>query len=137
MATTIWSPLASGLLTGKYNAGIPEGSCLTQEGYEFLVKKLEGWKADGTLDKVKQLETFAKEELDCSLSQLALAWCVKNPNVTTVLLGATRVEQVEENLKAINVAENLKEEHMARIEEILGNKPESFWGQFERKLEMI
>lgn len=77
LATTIWSPLASGLLTGKYNESVPEGSRLAQKGYEWLVKKLEVWREDGTLDKVEKLSVFAKETYDCSVSQLALAWCVK------------------------------------------------------------
>ena len=72
--------------------------------------------------------TFAREELDCSMTQLALAWTLKNPNVTTVLLGATRVAQLEENLGAVAVARKLTDDHLAAIEEILGTKPEPWSG---------
>lgn len=137
LGTTIWSPLASGLLTGKYNDGIPEGSRLTQKGYEWLHGKLDEWKNSGKLDKLGKLAKFAQAELDCNISQLALAWCLKNENVTTVLLGATKVEQLEDNLKCIQVAEKLTNEHMETIEGILGNTPPSFWGQFDRKLEKL
>lgn len=127
MATTIWSPLASGLLTGKYNEGIPEGSRVSQKGYEWLQSILSEWKESGKLDKVKTLAQYAKDNLDCTMSQLALAWCVKNKNVSTVLLGATKVEQIEDNLKCIQIAEKLTDKHMEEIEEILGNKPETYW----------
>ena len=75
--------------------------------------------------------------MDCSVAQLALAWCVKNQDVTTVLLGATKVEQIEDNLKCIQVAEKLTDELMKEVDEIIGNKPESFWGMFERKVQSI
>lgn len=128
LGTTIWSPLSSGVLTGKYNREIPEGSRLTQPGYEWLVERLEKQRADGTLDKVEALMELAEQELQCSASQLALAWCVKNPHVSTVLLGATRPEQLQENLGCLEVAERLTDEHMARIEEILDNRPEQYQG---------
>lgn len=134
IGTTIWSPLASGLLTGKYNDGIPEGSRLAQSGYGWLAGQLDQWKESGKLDKVKKLTDYAKEKLDCTMGQLALAWCVKNPNVSTVLLGATKVEQIEDNLKSIQVAEKLTDKHMEEINEILGNKPDTFWGMMERKI---
>ena len=128
IGTTIWSPLASGILTGKYNDGDPEGSRLTQPGYGFLVGMLDRYKAAGALDKVAKLQAFAKETFDASVTQLALAWCVKNKNVTTVLLGATKTRQLEENLGAIKVIEQLTDEHMATIEEILGNRPDPYMG---------
>mmetsp|Transcript_3322 Transcript_3322/g.6332 ORF Transcript_3322/g.6332 Transcript_3322/m.6332 type:complete len:360 (-) Transcript_3322:47-1126(-) len=131
IGTTIWSPLASGLLTGKYQDGIPEGSRLASEGYSWLGKTLDKWKEDGTIDKVDKLIEYAKK-LDCSVSQLALAWCAKNPNVTTVLLGATKVHQIEENLGALKVLRKLTDEHMEEIEEILGNKPAEFMGTFRQ-----
>mmetsp|Transcript_4384 Transcript_4384/g.9474 ORF Transcript_4384/g.9474 Transcript_4384/m.9474 type:complete len:364 (-) Transcript_4384:88-1179(-) len=136
IGTTIWSPLASGLLTNKYKDGIPEDSRLAQKGYEWLVKKLDTWKADGSLDKVQKLADFAEKELQCSVSQLALAWCLKNKNVSTVLLGATKTEQLEENLAAIPVLLKLTDEHMTKIDEILGNKPES-WECQMRPLPLI
>lgn len=128
LGTTIWSPLASGILTGKYNDGIPEGSRLTQEGYGFLVGRLEEHKAAGAIDKVQKLEAFAKEHFGASVTQLALAWCLKNPNVSTVLLGATKLSQLEENLGALKVLEAMKNEHVLAIEEILQNKPTPYMG---------
>lgn len=123
IGTTIWSPLASGLLTGKYNDEIPDDSRLKQPGYEWLAKKLDTWHKDGTISKVRKLAEYGKKELDCSLTKLALAWCLKNPNVSTVLLGATKVSQLEENLAAVDVARAMTQEHMDKIDEILGNKP--------------
>ena len=133
IGTTIWSPLASGFLTGKYNDGIPDDSRAAQKGYEWLLPMLEEWKESGKLDKVKQLSEYCQDKLDCTVAQLALAWCAKNTNVSCVLLGATKVEQIQDNLKAIQVAEKLTVEHMDEIDKILGNKPDSFWGMFARK----
>jgi voltage-dependent potassium channel beta subunit len=134
IATTTWSPLASGLLTGKYNDGIPEGSRVTQSGYGFLQATIDQWKQDGKLDKVKELTEYAEKNLQCTMAQLALAWCVKNRNASCVLLGATKVEQIEDNLKAIPVAAKLTESHMEDIDKILGNKPSSYWGYGDRKV---
>lgn len=128
LGTTIWSPLMSGILTGKYNDAIPAGSRLATPGYEWLQGMLERHRGAGVIDKVRQLTALAEGELGCSMTQLALAWCVKNPNVSTVLLGATRPAQVEENLGAIEVARRLTDAQLARIEEILGNKPEAYGG---------
>ena len=128
MGTTIWSPLASGFLTGKYNDGIPEGSRLTQKGYEWLIDILESRKEKGLVETMKKLADFAGANLDCGLAQLALAWCVKNPNVSTVLLGATKPQQLEENLKCLPVVGRLTPEHMAEIDKILGNKPKGYFG---------
>ncbi len=128
LGTTIWSPLASGILTGKYNDGVPEGSRMTQGGYEWLLNLLENHKAKGTLEKIRELSEFASGELNCSMGQLALAWCIKNPNVSTVLLGATKPSQLEENLASLLVAERLTDEHMERVDRILGNKPAPYQG---------
>ena len=128
MGTTIWSPLMSGILTGKYNEHIPDGSRMTQAGYEWLQDRLKAHRASGVIDKVKQLTAYAETELQCSMTQLALAWCVKNPNVSTVLLGATKPEQLQENLGAIAVARNLTDGHMDHIETILGNRPDAYGG---------
>jgi voltage-dependent potassium channel beta subunit len=117
--TTTFSPLASGLLTGKYNSGIPEGTRMSLQGMDWLkpnVLKPE-WIA-----KIPQLKTVASD-LGCSISQMALAWCLMNPNVSTVITGASRVEQVRENMKAVEVVARLTPEVIARIEQILGNKP--------------
>ena len=128
MGTTIWSPLASGILTGKYNNGIPEGSRMTQKGYEWLHSILEKNKNDGMLDKIAELSTYAQQNLDCSMAQLALAWCIKNKNVSTVLLGATKPEQLEENLQSLDIAKKLTDQHLREIDMILGNKPAAYSG---------
>jgi voltage-dependent potassium channel beta subunit len=117
--TTIWSPLASGLLTGKYNNGIPQDSRAALQGYEWLQESI----TPERIAKVRQLEPIANE-LGCTLAQLALAWCLKNPNVSTVITGASRPEQVPENMKALDVAPKLTDQVMGRIEGILDNKPE-------------
>lgn len=116
LGTTIWSPLASGLLTGKYLNGIPEGSRATLEGYEFLRKGLTD---EARLGKVRALAEVA-EGLDCSLAQLALAWCAKNENVSTVITGASSAKQVEENFAALDVLPRLDDEVMARIDTACG-----------------
>jgi len=103
MGTTIWSPLASGLLSGKYNDGIPEGSRFALEGFDWLKDR---WIKDGTVDKVKQLAVLAKE-LGVSLAELSIAWCISNENVTTAILGASRKEQLLQNLGALGVKEKL------------------------------
>ncbi len=128
IGTTIWSPLASGILTGKYNNGIPEGSRLTQKGYEFLINSLELHKKRGSIEKIKKLSDYALSNLGCSLTKLALAWCIKNKNVSTVILGNTNPEQLIENLNCLSVVENLTSRQMEEIDEILDNKPESYTG---------
>jgi voltage-dependent potassium channel beta subunit len=128
IGTTIWSPLASGILTGKYNNEIPEGSRLTQKGYEFLINSLELHKKRGSIEKIKKLSDYALSNLGCSLTKLALAWCIKNKNVSTVILGITNPEQLKENLNCLSVVENLTSRQMEEIDEILDNKPESYTG---------
>lgn len=123
LGTTIWSPLASGLLTGKYNAGLPEGTRATLPGYEWLREEFEKPATAAKIEKVKQLTVIAGE-LGCSMSQLALAWCLKNPHVSTVITGASRVSQVVENMKAVDILPKLTDGVMQRIEDILQNKPE-------------
>lgn len=123
LGTTIWSPLASGMLTGKYNDGIPEGTRVTLKGYEWLRKRFESEEAQQDIEKVKRMMPIA-EELHCSMAQLALAWCLKNPNVSTVITGASKAEQVVENMKALEIVEKLNKDVLARIEQILDNKPE-------------
>jgi voltage-dependent potassium channel beta subunit len=122
LGTTIWSPLASGLLTGKYNKGIPEGTRITLPGYEWLMEDFKE-QSQLNIEKVKQLLPIA-EELGCSTAQLALAWCLKNPNVSTVITGASKPQQVVENMKALDFVDKLTDEVLERIEAILGNKPE-------------
>jgi voltage-dependent potassium channel beta subunit len=117
--STVWSPLASGLLTGKYNDGIPEGSRGSLEDFAWLRGRLTDPEA---IAKVRQLQVIA-DEIGATMAQMALAWCLKNPHVSTVITGASRVEQVRENMKALDVVPKLTPQVMARIEEILG-KPE-------------
>lgn len=123
MGTTIWSPLASGLLTGKYNEGIPEGTRVHLPELEWLRKKFSGEETRVLIPKIKQLAELAGD-LGATLPQLAIAWCVRNPKVSTAILGASRVEQLRENLKALDVLPALTDEVMERIEAILGNKPQ-------------
>jgi voltage-dependent potassium channel beta subunit len=112
LGTTIWSPLASGLLTGKYMNGIPEGSRATLPGYEWLKDQL----TDETRNKkVGDLKVIA-DELDVSLAQLSLAWCAMNPNVSTVITGASSADQVRENMTALDVMPLLTKEIMDRID---------------------
>ena len=116
--TTTWSPLASGLLTGKYQKGIPQDSRGSLKGYEWLNHLLTDAQ---NLAKVAALEPIAKE-LGCTLSQLAIAWCLKNPFVSTVITGASRVSQVHENMKAAEFVDALTPAVMERIDGILGVK---------------
>jgi len=123
LGTTIWSPLASGLLTGKYNEGIPEDSRLNLEGYEWLREMYESEQGQQNLAKVRQLTRIAND-LGCSMAQLALAWCLKYPDVSTVITGASKPEQVKKNMVAMDVVDKLDGNVMNRIEEILANKPQ-------------
>lgn len=120
MGTTIWSPLSSGLLTGKYNAGIPEGSRLATEGFEWLKEKQA---TDERIEKVKKLQSVA-DDLGVSMATMAIAWTIKNPNVTTTILGATKKSQLEENLKALDVLPLLNDDVMKRIDDIMQNAPQ-------------
>jgi len=122
LGTTIWSPLASGILTGKYNNGIPENSRLSLKGYEWLRARLESEEGKRKIEKTRQLTDVANE-LGVTMAQMALAWCLKNPNVSTVITGASRPEQVKENMKALDVVDKLTDEVMDKIETILQNKP--------------
>jgi len=122
--TTIWSPLASGLLTGKYNDGIPEDSrfATNKSFFESTIKELKSPAGQAKIEKVKKLTAVA-ERLGGSVSQLALAWAAKNPNVSTVILGATKVDQIHDNCKALKLMDKLTPEVMQEIEDILDNKP--------------
>ncbi len=116
----IWSPLASGLLSGKYNNGIPADSRAAQPGYEWLQ---QSGITPARVDKVKQLVPVANE-LGSTLAQLAIAWCLKNQNISSVILGASKVEQLQENLGALNVQEKLTPDVLKHIDDIMGNKPQ-------------
>lgn len=115
MGTTIWSPLASGLLTGKYNDGVPEGSRGALQGYEWL----RGMLTDAERIAVVRRLGAVATEAGIPLAQLAIAWCLKNPNVSTVITGASRVEQVHENMKALAVVDRLTPAVMASLDAAL------------------
>ena len=115
MGTTIWSPLASGALTGKYLDGIPEGSRATLKGYEWLKKHMiDSERGQARMDKVRNLKPIA-DELGVSLSKMAIAWCLLNPNVSTVILGASKVDQLKENLEALEVGPLLTEDVQRKL----------------------
>lgn len=121
LGTTIWSPLASGVLTGKYNkAKQPKNTRLGMEGLEWLKDKTV---TKENLKRVEKLEKIAND-LGLSLPVLAIAWCLKNPNVSTVMLGASKTTQLKENFKVIAAKEKLTDDVMEAIEKVLGNKPE-------------
>jgi voltage-dependent potassium channel beta subunit len=120
LGTTIFSPLAQGVLSGKYNDAVPEESRFGRLEPEKRRNMLD----EQTLEKVRQLTKIAEQELGCSMAQLALAWTLKNPNVSTALTGATRPEQVQDNVKAVGVVEKIDDALMERIEQILDNHPE-------------
>lgn len=120
LGTTTWSPLASGVLTGKYNDGFPDDTRLGIEGLEWLKDRTL---ADENLKKVRTLTEFSKD-LGMSMPVLALAWCLKNEDVSTVILGASKKHQLKENFKALEAREQLTDEVMERIEAIMDNKPE-------------
>jgi voltage-dependent potassium channel beta subunit len=122
LGTTVWSPLAGGLLTGKYEEGIPPGTRASLPGYVWLRERFEGAQAEDKIEKVRRLRTIATD-LGATPAQLALAWCLKNPNVSSVITGASRPEQVAENMKAVEAVDRLTPEIMERIEMILDNTP--------------
>lgn len=119
LGTTIWSPLASGLLTGKYNNGIPADSRLAVEGFDWLKERTY---IEAKIEKVKQLQVIANN-LGVSLAALSIAWCIKNPHVTTAILGATKKDQLIDNLKALDALTLITPEITQKIEEIMQNKP--------------
>jgi len=122
LGTTIWSPLASGILTGKYRDGIPEDTRITLSDYGWLKKNFESEEGQEKIRKAAELEPVAAD-LGVPLAQLAIAWCLLNPNVSTVILGASRASQLEENLAALELVPKLTDDVVERIEEILDNKP--------------
>ncbi len=118
MGTTVWSPLASGFLTGKYNQGIPEGSRLANVDWLRNMMKENKLLSETNIKKVMKLGELA-QKIGCSLPQLAIAWCLKNPNVSTVITGASRKEQLLDNLKAAEVKNQLNDSIMKEIEQIM------------------
>jgi len=119
MGTTIWSPLASGLLTGKYNSGIPEGSRMSLENYSWLKDRAL---TTDKLERVKRLEQVANE-MNTSLATMSIAWCINNPNITTAILGATKDTQLIENLKALEIYHQFNDNIINEIDNIIGTKP--------------
>ncbi|HEX7415005.1 MAG TPA: aldo/keto reductase [Bacteroidia bacterium] len=122
LGTTIWSPLASGLLTGKYMDTTPQDTRINAKGMEWLKENIIGEAAKWKHEKVKALKTIA-DDLGVKLNHLSIAWVLKNPNVSTAILGASKTEQLTDNLKALDVVPKLTTEVMERIDTILGNKP--------------
>lgn len=123
LGTTTWSPLASGVLTGKYRDGIPEDSRMAVPEYGWLREEFESEEGRAQVRKAADLEGVAKE-LGISQAQLAVAWCLKNPHVSTVILGASKPGQLSENLAALEKLPLLTDEVMKKIEKVLDNRPE-------------
>ncbi len=119
LGTTIWSPLASGLLSGKYNEGVPKGSRFALSGFDWLKEK---WMLEERIKKVKKLSDLASK-LDTTTAALSIAWCISNPNVSTAILGATKKQQLLENLKALEVTVRLTPDVLEKIEAIVKTKP--------------
>jgi aryl-alcohol dehydrogenase-like predicted oxidoreductase len=122
MGTTIWSPLASGILTGKYAKGVPSGSRMSLPDYAWLKERLESAEGRARVAKARALEPITKD-LGATLAQLSIAWCLANPHVSSVILGATRPAQLTENLAALEVLPKLTPEVLARIESIVASRP--------------
>ena len=114
LGLTTWSPLGSGLLTGKYMDGIPEGSRASLDGYEWLRDRLTDPSYD---DDLRELQSIA-DDLDASMAQVAIAWAVKNPNVSTVITGASKVSQVHDNMAALDVLEAMDDDVKARLDDL-------------------
>jgi len=123
LGTTIWSPLASGVLTGKYRDGVPEGSRMALPDYQWLRERIENDEGRADIRKAAELEGIA-QELGMTMAQLAIAWCLKNPHVSTVILGASSTSQLGENLAILDRVEHLTGEVMERIEGVLQNRPQ-------------
>ena len=118
LGTTIWSPLASGLLTGKYNHGIPSNSRAYVKGYEWLKEQFESEETIQKIGKVKELQPIA-ERLEISLTQLALGYCLKNSNVSTIILGASKKEQLKENLGTLSIMDKITDSTIKDINKVL------------------
>ena len=123
LGTTIWSPLASGLLTGKYNDGVPADSRMNLPGYEWLKARLDTPDGKARIEKVKGLAALAKE-VGMPIHHLALLWCNANPHVSTVILGASKKSQLVDNIKALDSKAKMTPEVLTRIEAIVGTKPQ-------------
>ncbi|MDH5581271.1 MAG: aldo/keto reductase, partial [Bdellovibrionales bacterium] len=122
IGTTIWSPLASGILTGKYNKSIPKGSRMSLEDFSWLKDQLESEEGQDKVRKAIELEKLA-QDIGLSLTQLSLSWCLLNPNVSTVILGASKTTQLEENLSSLECVDKITPEIIEKIEDIVQNCP--------------
>ncbi len=122
LGTTIWSPLASGLLTGKYNNGMPNDSRANLPGYEWLRDIMMGEQGRARIEKIKELVKIA-DGAGMPIHHMALLWCLANPRVSTVILGASKIEQLHDNLAALKSRDKLTADVMAAIEEVMGNRP--------------
>jgi voltage-dependent potassium channel beta subunit len=122
LGTTTWSPLASGILTGKYSNGIPKGTRVSLPDYGWLRERFESEEGRAEIEKARQLEPIAAD-VGATLPQLAIAWCLRNPNVSTVILGASKPEQLTETLAALEFVPKLTDDVVARIERVLDNAP--------------
>ena len=122
LGTTIWSPLASGLLTGKYNNGMPNDSRANLPGYEWLRDIMMGDQGRARIEKIKELAKIA-DGAGMPIHHMALLWCLANPRVSTVILGASKIEQLHDNLSALKSREKMTADVMAAIEDVMGNKP--------------
>ncbi|KAI0707250.1 Aldo/keto reductase [Earliella scabrosa] len=134
LGTTVFSALAGGILTGKYNEGVPDDSRLAVQQEDMFKRKIEFLRSpegQKQIETIRKLTAFAEKELSCKVSHLALAWIARNPNTSSVILGASKPEQVLDNLKALEVIPKLTPAVLEKIEEILGNKP-SPWPTFGR-----
>jgi voltage-dependent potassium channel beta subunit len=124
LGTTIFCPLANGVLTGKYRHGIPEGSRMSLPGYEWLSDRLESDAGRQSLEKSARLQDLA-DESGLQLNHLALIWCLANPNVSSVILGASRISQLKDNLSALDHVDQMTPDLLERIEQVVNNKPEA------------
>ncbi len=122
LGTTIWSPLASGLLTGKYNDGIPDDSRVNLPGYEWLRDMVQSETGKVRLKKVAKLAELAKK-IDLPIHHMALLWCLSNRRVSTVILGASRLSQLQDNLSALDSKDRLNAEVLRKIDKIMDNTP--------------
>ena len=125
LGTTIWSPLASGILTGKYNDSIPSNSRANLKGFEWLKDKVLSDQGRQRIEKTKELQVVA-DALNITVGQLAISWCLRNPNVSTVILGASQKKQLEDNLKSLECVDLLTPQVIDKIENILDNRPEAY-----------
>jgi aryl-alcohol dehydrogenase-like predicted oxidoreductase len=124
LGTTIWSPLASGILTGKYSNGIPSDSRVSIENFSWLKERFEDDLGKKRIGQAEELKNLIDKTLGISLAEFSIAWCLKNPNVSTVILGATKTSQLEQNLKAINSVEKITDELMSEVDALMGTRPE-------------